>query len=194
MEVLIIAIMYAVFSAFLNSQKAKKKKANRPVTKEFSLEEFLEQKAEKAEAEKKEKAAPKPKVKEKRKPIFDLSKNEEKKAKQPQMAVPKKKKSAPKTLINEERINPKKEPITPIKKEEHHHPHKRVVESRLAHRSLAQSSIANRKVHTPIQVQILADAEQSTEKARFNLKVDQEALVNGIIWNEILAKPRALRK
>ena len=64
----------------------------------------------------------------------------------------------------------------------------------MAPRSLAQSSIANRKMNTPIQVQILADAEQSTEKARFNLKVDQEALVNGIIWNEILAKPRALRK
>ena len=193
MEVLIIAIMYAVFSAFLNSQKAKKKKANRPKTKEFSLEEFLEQKAEKAEAEKKEKAAPKPKVKEKRKPIFDFSKNDEK-AKQPQTAIPKKKKAAPKTLISEERINPRKEPLTPIKKEEHHHPHKRVVESRLAHRSLAQSSIASRRANNPIQVQILADSEQSTEKASFKLKMDQESLVEGIIWNEILAKPRVLRK
>ena len=188
MEVLIIAIMYAVFSAFLNSQKAKKKKANRPATKEFSLEEFLEK-----EVEKKEKAAPKPKVKEKRKPIFDFSKNDEK-AKQPQTAIPKKKKAAPKTLISEERINPKKEPLTPIKKEEHHHPHKRVVESRLAHRSLAQSSIASRRANNPIQVQILADSEQSTEKARFKLKMDQESLVEGIIWNEILAKPRVLRK
>ena len=193
MEILVLAIMYAVFKAFLGSQQAKKKKANRPQTKEFSLEEFLKEEAEKAETEKKEKAAPKPKVKEKRKSIFDFPKNEEKKAKQT-AAVPKKKKAAPKALISEERINPRKEPIAPIKKAEHHHPHKKVVESRLAHRSLAQSSIANRRASEPIQVQILADSEQSTNQANFKLKVDQESLVEGIIWNEILARPRVLRK
>ena len=83
--------------------------------------------------------------------------------------------------------------ITPTKREEHEHEHKAPLKSRLNNRSYA--GIKSKYQSSPLEVQILAESSaQTPHAAGFKLKTDPEALIEGIVWNEVLAKPKGLRR
>ena len=187
---IIIAIVYAIASSFSKSNKAKKqsqarKKAQRPAQsfEQMMAEEFA-----------------KPKNKQ-QSTMLEVPQTTVK-------APKKKKKKAPSVLIEQDNQGRKaplrptsraehdhahKAAITPTKREEHEHEHKAPLKSRLNNRSYA--GIKSKYQSSPLEVQILAESSaQTPHAAGFKLKTDPEALIEGIVWNEVLAKPKGLRR
>lgn len=177
--IIIAFIAYAVFSASNQSKKAKKKhdaREKRPTPPLASFETI--------ERERREKKPPKKKQAQ----LFDFP--EKKSVQSKPDFLPKKKKKAPAAI---EETPPRKAPLAPVKKEEHEHQHKSPVQSSLKNRTYA--GIQSRYQKAPMEVQILTDKdEQNPQAAGFKLKTDREALIEGIIWNEVLAKPKGLRR
>jgi len=188
MDILLLFAIYVFFSAFSSSKKAKQNRANRPKGEEPTLPPMTKKREERPVT-----IEPKRKVAKKRESLFDLPKtSREKTAKTASTA--KRKKVASKVFIPEEAPAKRKAPITPVTKDEHMHTHKKPVETSLTKRT---SSLANRHAKNTgnaLEVQILADAPQDIKETKFKLKTDQEALVEGIVWSEILTKPKALRR
>lgn len=174
------AILYAVLSASSQSKKAKKKHDARPKGSNQPLPPFAEV------------IEQKPKPKRKSTTLFDFPTNPQK-AESASSQPAKKKKKKPTVIIAETAPQARKAPITPVKKSEHEHQHKAPVQSRLTNRNYG--NIKNKYQSKPLEVQILGDSNiQTPDAAGFKLKTDTKSLVEGIIWNEVLERPKALRK
>ena len=184
---IIIAIVYAIASSFSKSNKAKKqsqarKKAQRPAQsfEQMMAEEFA-----------------KPKNKQ-QSTMLDVPKStvqapKKKKKKAPVIAEGAPRKTPLQPTSRAEHNHAHKAAITPTKREEHEHEHKAPLKSRLNNRSYA--GIKSKYQSSPLEVQILAESSaQTPHAAGFKLKTDPEALIEGIVWNEVLAKPKGLRR
>lgn len=187
MEAILLVIIYLVFSSVLNSQKAKKNRANRPKVDEPALPPMTERAPKRAAQEQMPR-----KTKKRGEGLFELPTSDKSRSAKP--AAAKKKKTAPNTVSMESERGGRKAPLTPIKKDEHQHEHKKAVESRLSKRPVHQAPSYKKRQTQELQVQVLAEGGQSTSAPSFKLKTDQQSMIEGIIWSEVLAKPRALRK
>lgn len=185
MEAILLVIIYLVFSSVFSSQKAKKNRANRPKGNEPLLPSMTESTPRRAAQEQ----LPR-KTKKRSESLFELPSGD-KSGPTKTAATVKKKKTAPNTAsIERER----KAPLTPTRKDEHQHEHKKAVESRLSKRPVHQAPSYKKRSTQDLQVQVLTEGGQSTSALSFKFKTDQQSMIEGIIWSEVLTKPRALRK
>lgn len=181
---IIIAIVYAIASSFSKSNKAKKqsqarKKTQRPTQsfEQMMAEEF-------AKPQKKQQST-----------MLDIpaAPVKKKKKKAPVIAESTPRKAPLQPTSRAEHDHAHKAAIAPTKREEHEHEHKAPLKSRLNNRSYA--GIKSKYQSSPLEVQILAESSaQTPHAAGFKLKTDPEALIEGIVWNEVLGKPKGLRR